>query len=258
MTGDYHNKWKFSSVQFSHSSGVRLLATPWTTVHQDSLSITNSQSPPRPMSSESVMPSSHLILCRPLLLLPSIFTSIKVFSKESTVCMRWPKYWSFSFSISPSNEHPGLISFRMDWLDCLAVQGTLKSLLQHHSSKASILQCSAFFIVQLSHSYMTTGKIIALTRQTFVGKVMSLLFNMLSRLVITFLPRSKHLFILWLQSLSAVILEPRKIKSAPLSTVSSSISHEVLGLDAMIFVSECWALTTLLFQLLALKYFKRI
>ena len=147
------------------------------------------------MSIESVMPSSHLILCHPLLLLPSIFPSIRVFSKEPAFCMRWPKYWSFSFNISPSNEHPGLISFRMDWLNLLAVQGTLKSLFQHHSSKASILQDSAFFIVQLSHPYMTTGKTIALTRRTFVGKVMSLLFNMLPRLVITFLPRSKCLLI---------------------------------------------------------------
>ena len=166
------------------------------------------------------MPSSHLILCRPLLLLPSIFPSIRVFSNESLLCIRWPKYWSFSFNISPSNEHPGLISFRMDWLDLLAVQGTLKSLLHHQSSKASILQCSAFFIVQLSHPYMTTGKTIALARWTFVGKVTSLLFNMLSRLVITFLPRSKCLLISWLQSPSALILEPRKIKSATVSTVS--------------------------------------
>ena len=145
------------------------------------------------------MPSNHLILCHPLLLLPSIFPSIRVFSNESALCIRWPKYWSFSFSISPSNEHPGLISFRMDWMDLLAVQGTLKSLLQHHSSKASILRCSAFFVVQLSHPYMITGTTIALTRQTFVGKVMSLLINMLSRLVITFFPRRKHLFISWLQ-----------------------------------------------------------
>ena len=157
------------------------------------------------------MPSNHLILCRPLLLLPPIPPSIRVFSNESTLHMRWPKYWSFSFS--PSNEHPGLISFSMDWLDLLAIQGTLKSLLQHHSSKASILRHSAFFTVQLSHSNMTTGKTIALTRWTFVGKVMSLLFNMLSRLIITFLPRSKRLFISWLQSPSAVILEPQKIKS---------------------------------------------
>ena len=158
------------------------------------------------------MPSSHLILCRPLLLLPPIPPSIKVFSNESTLCMRWPKYWHLSFSISPSNEHPGLISFRIDWLDLLAVQGTLKSLLQHHSSKASILQHSAFFTVQLSHPYMTTGKTIGLTRQTFVGKVMSQLLNMLSRLVITFLPRSKCLLISWLQSPSAVILEPKNNK----------------------------------------------
>ena len=167
------------------------------------------------------MPSSRLILCRPLLLLPSIFPSIRGFSKESALHIRWPKYWSFSFNTSPSNEHPGLISFRMDWLDLLAVQGTLKSLLQHHSSKASIFQCLAFFIVQLTHPYLTT-----LTRQTFVGKVMSLLFNTLSRLVIGFLPRSKCLFISWLQSPSAVILEPQKIKSA---TVSLSICHEVMG-----------------------------
>ena len=159
------------------------------------------------MSIELVMPSSHLILCCPLLLLPPMPPSIRVFSNESTPHMRWPKYWSFSFSISPFNQHLGLISFRMDWLDLLAVQGTLKSLLQHHSSKASILWCSAFFVVQLSHPYMTTGKIIALTRWTFVGKVMSLLFNMLSRLVITFLPRSQHLLISWMQSPSAVILE---------------------------------------------------
>ena len=159
------------------------------------------------------MPSSHLILCRPFLLLPLIPPSIRVFSNESTLHMRWPKYWSFSFSIIPSKEIPGLISFRMDWLDLLAVQGTLQSLLQHHSSKASILQCSVFLIVQLSHPYMTTGKTIALTRQTFVGQVMSLLFNMLSRLVIAFLPRSKHLLISWLQPPSAVISEPKKIVS---------------------------------------------
>ena len=157
------------------------------------------------------MPSSHLIFCRPLLLQPPIPPSIRVFSNESTLHMRWPKYWSFSFSIIPSKEHPGVISFRMDWLDLLAVQGTLKSLFQCHSSKASILQHSAFFMVQLSHPYMTTGKTIALTRRTFVGKVTSLLLNMLSRLVITFLPRSKHLLISWLQSPSAVILELPKI-----------------------------------------------
>ena len=174
------------------------------------------------------MPSSHLILCHPLFLLSPIPPNIRVFSNESTVRMRWPKYRSFSFSVSPSNEHPGLISFRMDWLDLLAVQETLKSLLQHHSSKASILQCSAFFTVQLSHAYMTTGKTIALTRRTFVGKVISLLFNMLSRLFITFLPRSKHLLISWLQSPSVVILEPRKIKYSTASNVSPPISHEVM------------------------------
>ena len=178
------------------------------------------------------MPSSYLILCRPLLLLPPIPPSIRVFSNESSLRMRWPKYWSFSFSIIPSKEIPGLISFRMHWLDLLAVQGTLKTLLQHHSSKASILQCSAYFRVQFSHPYVTTGKIIALTRQTLVGKVMSLLFNVLSRLVITFLPRSKRLLISWLQPPSAVILEPRKIKSDTVSTVSPSISHEVMGPDA--------------------------
>ena len=175
-------------------SHVQIIATPWTTAHQAYLSITNSRGLINLMSVETVIPFSHLILCRPLLLQPSIFLSIRVFSSESTPCMRWPKYWSFSFSISPSNEHPGLISLRMDWLDLLAVQGTLKSLLQHHSSKASILQCSAFFTVQLSHPYMTTGKTIDLTRWTFVGKVMSLLFNMLSRLVITFPPRRKRLY----------------------------------------------------------------
>jgi len=201
-----------------------------------SLSITNSQSLTKLMSIESVMPSNHLILCLPLLLLPLIFPSIRVFSNESVLCIRWPNYWSFSFNISPSNEHSGLISFRTDLLDLLAVQGTLKSLLQHHSSKASILWHLAFFIVQLSHPYMTTGKTIALTRWTFVDKVMSLLFNMLSRLVITFLPRSKHLLISWLQSPSAMILEPRKIKSATVSTVSPSISHEVMGPGAMILV----------------------
>ena len=180
------------------------------------------------------MPSSHLILCLPLLLLPPIPPSIRVFSNESTLRMRWPKYWSFSFNIIPSKEIPGLISFRMDWLDLLAVQGTLKSLLQHHSSKASGLQRSAFLIVQLSHPYMTTGKTIALTRRTFVGKVMSLLFNMLSKLVITFLTRSKHLLISWLQSPSAVILEPRKIQSVIVSTVSPSICHEVMPPDAIL------------------------
>ena len=226
-----HTTCTFSSVQ--SLSRVQLFVTPRITAHQASLSITNSRRLLKLMSIESVMPSNHLILCHPLLLLPPIPPSIRVFSNESTLCMRWPKYWSFSFSISPSNEHPGLISFRMDWLDLLAVQGTLKSLLQHHSSKASSFWRSAFFTVQLSHPYMTTGKTIPLTRWTFVGKVMSVLFNMLSRLVITFLPRSKRLLISWLQSPFAVILEPRKIKS---DTVSPSISHEVMGPDAMILV----------------------
>ena len=203
-------------------SRVRLFATPWTAVRQASLSITNSQSLLKFMSIESVMPSNHLILCHPLLL-PSIFPSIRVFSNESALRIRWPKFWSFSFSISPSNEYSGLISFRIDWLDLLAVQG---SLLQHHGSKPSILRCSAFFIVQLSHPYTTTGKNIALT---FVGKVMSLLFNMLSRLVIAFLPRSNCLLISWLQSPSAVILEPKKTKPLTVSIVFPSICLEVMG-----------------------------
>ena len=187
------SSYPFCSVQsLSH---VRLFETPWTAARQTPLSIVNSQSLLKHMSIELVMPSNHLILCHPLLFLPPIFPSIRVFSNESALCIRWPKYWSFSFSINPSNEYSGLISFRMDLLDHLAVQGTLKSLLQYHSSKASILWHSAFSIVQLSHPYMTNGKTIALTRQTFVGKVMSLLLNMLSRLVITFLPRSKHLLI---------------------------------------------------------------
>ena len=177
------------------------------------------------MSIKSLMPLNHLILCHPLLLLPSVFSSIRVFSNESVLHIRWPKYWISSLSISPSNEHSGLIFFRIDWFDLLAVQGTLKSLLQHHSPKASILRRSAFFIVQLSHPYMTTGKTIALTTWTFFGKVMTLLYTMLSRFVITFLPRSKHLLISWLQSLSAMILEPKKRKSV---TVSLSICHEVM------------------------------
>ena len=206
----YSKHVQFSSVQsLSH---VCLFVTPWTAVHQASLSVNNSQSLLKLRSIESVMPFNHLILCRPLLLPPSIFPSIRVFFKESVRSIRWWKYWSFSFSISPSSEYSGLISFRMHWLDLLAVQGTLKSLLQHHSSKASILRCSAFFIVQLLHLYMTTGKTIALTRWTFVGKVMSLLLNMLSRLVITFLPRNNRLLISWLQSPSTVILEPPKNK----------------------------------------------
>ena len=210
--------------------------TPWTAACQDSLFITNSQSLHKLMSIESVMPSNHLILCRPLLLVPSIFPSIRVFSNESALCIRWPNCWSFNFNISPSSEHSGLISFRMDWLDLLAVQGTLKSLRQHHSSKASIIRLSGFFTVQLSHPHVTTGKTIALTRRTFVGKVMSLLFNMLPKLVKTFLPRSKCLLISWLQSPSAVILEPQKIKSATVSTVSLSSCCKVMGLEAMILV----------------------
>ena len=227
---------RFSSVQFSCSIVSNSL---W--LHE-----LQHARPPCPSPTPGVHSDSHpssrwchpaisiVILYRLLLLLPSIFPSIRVFSNDSVLHIRWPKYWSFSFSISPSKEHPGLISFRMDWFDLLAVQGTLKSLLQHHSSNTSILRRSAFFIVQLSHPYMTTGKTIALTRRTFIGKVM--LFNMLSRLVITFLPRSKHLLISWLQSPSAVILEPRKINSATVSTMSPSICHEVMGPDAMILV----------------------
>ena len=196
-------------------------------------SITNSQSLLK-LIIEQVMPSNYLILCHPLLLLPSIFPSIRVFSNESVLRISWPKYWSIN--ISSSNEYSGLISFRTDWLNLLVVQGTLKSLLQHHSSKVSVLWHSTFFIVQLSHQYMTTGKTIALTRQTFVGTVMSLLFSMLSRLIITFLPRSKHLLISWLQSPSTVILEPPKIKSLTVSIVSPSICHEMMGPDAMILV----------------------
>ena len=202
---------------FTHKTSIQsnscvwLFVTLWTAARQASLSITNSWSLLKLMSIESVMPSSHLISCHPLFLLPSIFHSVRVFSSESVLCITWPKYSHFSFSISPSNEYLGLISFRMDWLDLLAIQGTLKSLLQHHSSKASILPCSAFFMVQLWHPYMIAGKSIALTRLTFVGKVMSLLFNMLSRFVVAFLPSCKHLWISWLQSPSAVILEAKKI-----------------------------------------------
>ena len=202
------------------------------------------------------MPSNHLILCRPLLLLPSIFLSIRVFSNESVLCIRWPKYQSFNFSISLSNEYWRLISFRIDWYD-LAVQGILKSLLQHHSLKAPILWCSAFFIVQLSHLYMTNRKTIALSRQTYVGKVMSLLFNTLSSLVITFLPRSKHLLISWLQSPSAVILEPKKIKSVTVSVVSPSICPEEMELDAMILVF--WMLSFKpTFSLFSFTFIKRL
>ena len=185
---------------------------------------------------EEVIPSNHHVLCHPLLLLPSIFPSIRVFSNESVLHIRWPKYWSFSFSISPSNEYSGLISFRIDWLDLLVVQGTLKSLLQHYSSKASILQCSAFFIAQLSQPYMTTGKTIALTKQTFVGKVMS-------RLVIVFLPRRKHFLISWLHSQSATILDSKKRKTVTVSIVSPSICHEVMGLMPWSKFSECWVLS---------------
>ena len=207
-------KWS-SSVQ--SLSCVQLLLTPWTAACQASLSITDSQSLLKLMPIESLMPFNRVIP------FSSHLSSIRVFSNESTLCKRWPRYWSFSFNISPSNEHPGLVSFRMDWLDLLAVQGTLKSLLQHHSSKASILQHSAFFIVQLSYPHMTTGKNITMTRQTLDGKAMSLLFNMLSRLVITFLPWNNRLLISWLQSPSAVILEPPKIKSVTVSIVSPSI-----------------------------------
>ena len=224
---------QFSSVQ--SLSCVQLFVTPWTAARQASLSITNSRNLLKLMSIESVMPSNHLILCRQLLL-PSIFPSIRVFSNESVLHIRCPKYCRSSFNISPSNKNSGLISFRMDWMDLLAVQGTLKSLLQHHSSKASIIWLSAFFIVQLSHPYMPIGKTIALTGQTSVGKVMSLLFNMLSRFVTAFPPRSKHLLISWLQSPSAVILDPKKIKSITVSIVSPSICHEVMGPDVMILV----------------------
>ena len=253
----FYKKFKrvYSSVQsLSH---VWLFVTPLTTAHQAPLSITNSQSLFKLTSIELVMPSNHLILCRPLFLPPSIFLSIRVFSSESALHIRWPKHWSFSFSISPSNEYSGLINFRIDWLDLLAVRGTLKSLLWHHSSKASILQHSAFFIVQLSHPYMTTGKTIALTRWTLVGKVMSLLLNMLSRLVIAFLPRSTHLFISWLQSPSTVILKLKKMKSVTVSTVSPSICHEVMALDAMILVF--WMLSfKLAFSLSCFNFIKRL
>ena len=216
--------YQFSSVQsLSHAW---LFATPWTAACQASVSITNSWSLLKPMSTESVMPSHHLILCRPLLLPPLTFPSIRVFSNESVLRIKWPRYWSFSFSISPSNEYSGLISFRMDWLDLLALQGTLKSLVQHHSSKVSILPHSAFFIVQILHPYMTTGKTMALNRWTFINKVRSLFFNMLSRLVIAFLPRSQLLLISWLQSPSSVILESKKTKSLTVSIVFPSICQK--------------------------------
>ena len=244
-----------SSVQsLSH---VRLFMTPWIAALQASLSIISSRSSLRLTSIESVMPSSHLILCCPLLLLLPIAPSIRVFSSDSTLRMRWPKYWSFSFSIIPSKEIPGLISFRMDWLDLLAVQGTLKSLLQPYSSKTSILWLSALFMVQLSHPYMTTRKTIALTRLNFFGKVISLLFNMLFRFVIYFLPRSKHPLISWLQLPSAVILEPKKIKSLTVSIVFLSICHEVMGPDAMILVF--WMLSfKSTFSLCSFTFIKRL
>ena len=218
---------RLSSVQLIIH--VRLLVTPWIAAYQASMSITNSRSLLKLMSIKSVMPSNHLILCRPLLLLPSIFPSIRVFQMSHFISGGQSIGASFSFNISPSNEYPGLISFRMDWLDLLAVQGTLKSLLQYHNSKASILWRSAFFSVQLSHPYTTTGKATALTRWTFLCKVMSLLFNMLSMLVIAFLPRSNRLLPSWLKSTSAVILEPPKVKSVTVSTVCPSICHEVMG-----------------------------
>ena len=211
-------------------------AIPWTAALQASLSFIISQRFLKLMSIELMMPSNHLILCRPLFLLPSVFPTIRVFSNELPLRIRWPKFWSFSFSISSSTEDSGLISFRIDWFELFAVQGAHKSLLQHHSSKASVLWCSAFFMVQLSHPCMTTEKAIALTIQTFVGKVMSLFLNMLSRLVIAFLPRSKCPLISWLQSLSAVVSEPKKMKPVTVSIVSPSICHEVMGLDAMILV----------------------
>ena len=216
-----------SSVQ--SLSPVQLFATPWTTQHAMDYTHTKSWSLLKLMSIELVMPSNHLILCYPVLLLPSIFSSIRIFSNKSVLRIRWPKYWSFSFNISPSNEHSELISLRVDSFDLLAVQGTHKGLLQHHSSKASILLFSAFFMVRLSHPYTTTGKTIALTRWISIDKTMSLLFNMLFLiwLVIAFLPRRKHLLISWLQSLSAVILEPRKIKSVTVSIVSPSICHDL-------------------------------
>ena len=231
-----HNKL-FSSAQFiSVTQPCMTLCDPMDCSTSGLPVHHHSQSLLKLMFIDSVMPSNHLILCCPLLLLPSIFPSIRVFSNESALHIRCPKYWSLSFNINPSNECSGLISFRMDWWDLLAVKGTLKNLFQHHGSKASILRCQAFFRVQLSHQYKTTGKTTALTRQTFIGKVVSLLFSMLSRLVITLLPRSKRLSISWLQSPTAVILEPKKIKSATVSTVSPSICHEVMGLDAMILV----------------------
>ena len=245
----------YSSVQ--SLSCVQFLATPWTAALQASLSCTKSQSLLTLMSIESVMPSNHFVLCRPLPLLPSIFPSIRVFSNESAFRIRWPKDWNFSFSISPSNGDSGLISFKIDWLNLLAVQGTLKSFFQHYSSKASVLQCSAIFIGQLSHPYMTTGKTIALTRWIFVGKGMSLLFNMLSMLVITFLPRSKCLLISWLQSPSAVILDavilPKKIKSDTVPTVSHLFPMKWWDQMPWSSFSGCWALSQVFHSPLSLS-----
>ena len=241
---------EFSSVQLL--SHVRFFATPWTAAHQASLSITNSQSLPKLVSIESVMPSDHLILCCPLLLLPYIFPTIRVFSNESVLCIRWPNLCSFNFSFGPSSEYSGLISFRMDWLDLLAVQGTLKSLLQHLSSKASILQHSAFFVVKLSLLYMNTGKTIALTRQTFVGKVMSLFFNMLSRLAITFLPRIK-----WLNFMATVTIcrdfGAPIIKSITVFTVSPLFVMKWWDQMPWSLFSECWVLSQLFHSLLSLS-----
>ena len=240
------------SVHFRCSVVSDSATTAWA-----SLSINNPWNLLKLMSVESVMPSNHLILCHPLLLLPSVFPIIRVFSNESVLQIRWPNYWSFSFSISPSNKYSGLIFFRIDCFKLLAFQGTLKRLLQHHNSKASILQCLTFFMVQLSHPYMTIGKAIALSIQTFVDKVMSLLFNMPSRFVITFLPQSKYLLISWLQSPSAVILEPKKIKSVTVSIVSPSLCLEVIELDAMIFVS--WMLSFKpAFSLSSFTFIKRL
>ena len=228
---------KFSSVQLL--SGVWLFAAPWTVACQASLSITNSWSLLKLMSIDLLLPSNHLILCHPHLLPPSICLSIRVFSIESALHVRWPKYWTLSFNISPSNEYSGLISFRIDWLDILAVHRTLKSFLQHHSSKALILRRSTFLIVQLSHLYMTTGKTIALPRRTFVGKVMSLLFNMLSRFVIPFLPKRKRLLISWLQSPSAVILEPKKV-DREISLKKLFLRFWKPWIKACVFEAEAW------------------
>ena len=231
--------WFLWVVAVQSLSCIWPFVTPWMAACQAPLSFTVFWSLLKFMSIESVMLSNHLILFHPLFLLPSIFPSIRVFSNESALCIRWPKCWNFSFSISPSNEYSGLIFFRIKWFDLLALQGTLKSLLQDHILKASVLCHSAFSMVQLSHPYMTTGKTIVLTIQTFVGKVMALLFDMLSRFVIAFLPRNKYLLISWWQSPPIVILEPKKIKSVTVCNFSPSIFHKVMGQDAMIFVFEC-------------------